>query len=247
MHLEAQNKMKPYEAAKTDEMRILCGAPALKGHAAIKAADADKLATLLSEGAAEVSEQDSEGETMLHLAVKEALGPDLSNEPLIEEVDLVTNGVVRVAASAPPLAVSSGQAGLLPVLLKHAKSRGLAAAQRLHNDEGLLPLHLAAGRGNAALCEVLLGAGAPVDGRTNRRDEQHSGQWGKKNGQGEMESSARMRRSLRQCCSCRRSTMRRLSILLSAYTSSGFFMCRTRYTSPCMRSKRRRRKCRQDK
>lgn len=192
-NIEAGNGMKPYEAAKTEEMRILCGAPALKGHAALRAGDIEALETLLTAGQAEVSEQDPEGETMLHLAVQAALGDILSDEPMIEEMNrqleamlpkgLVLDKEADKAAQSTPTPSSDA----LGLVFKHAKSRSIAAAQRLHNKAGLLPIHIAVGRGDLDLCEALLAADAPVDARTQQRDELHSGQWGKKNGQGQIE------------------------------------------------------------
>lgn len=192
-NLEAGNGMKPYEAAKTEEMRILCGQPALKGHAALRAGDIETLETLLTSGQAEVSEQDPEGETMLHLAVQVALGDVLSDEPLIEEMDrqlqeMLPKGLVLDKAARDQLdGTPAPSPAALGLVFKHAKSRSIAAAQRLHNKVGVLPIHIAVGRGDLELCEALLAADAPVDARTQCRDEQHSGQWGKKNGQGEIE------------------------------------------------------------
>lgn len=194
-NIEAGNGMKPYEAAKTEEMRTLCGAPMLKGHAALRGSDLEELETLLTTGTAEVSEQDPDGETILHLAVQAALGDIISDDPLIEEMDrqlqaMLPKGLVLEETEKAALRgdVHNGPSpAALGLIFKHAKSRSIAAAQRLHNKAGMLPLHLAAGHGDLALCESLLAADAPVDARTQCRDEQHSGQWGKKNGRGEIE------------------------------------------------------------
>jgi len=154
----AANGAKVFECAKSDAMRILLGAPALKGHAAVNAGDADALEALLREGALDVSDQDSEGQTLLHLAV----------------------GHLAVGEAPDPI---------LSLLLKYDSAKGFAAAQRMHNNAGLMPLHLAAGAANSKVCDALLRAKTP-DGLINacslKKDGMHNGQWGKKNEAGKI-------------------------------------------------------------
>jgi len=157
---------------------MICGAPALKAHAAIVAGDSAALEALLAEGC-DLSEQDPDGETSLHLAVKAAMGDHLGDEPLIEE------------EGDAPASPSPEAAACLHSLLRNAKSaHKLVAAQHLHNDEGLMPIHVAASREDGPICEVLLLADAPVNAQTLNRDEQHNGQWGKKNEAGKVERLA---------------------------------------------------------
>jgi hypothetical protein len=80
--IKAGNGMRAHEVAKDQKMRELCGAPSLKAHAAVIADDVELLRELLANGI-ELSEQDAEGETPLHLAVKAALG--IGDDPLVEE------------------------------------------------------------------------------------------------------------------------------------------------------------------
>lgn len=95
--------------------------------------------------------------------------------PLIEE--LVDALSVSNSAVSPTL----------EVLLSHVSASGLVAAQHLNNSDGLMPLHIAAARGNVPICEALLKAGAPVNACTQCKGEMHNGQWGKKNTEGKIE------------------------------------------------------------
>jgi ankyrin repeat protein len=176
--IRAQNGMMAFEAAKTNEMRILLGAPELKGHEAILNSDAAKLEALLVAGSLNVSDQDADGDTILHLAAKAASGEVL--KPLVdEEFDEVK---ARVHGST-----------ILDLLLAHDSAKGFAEAQALHNDAGFMPLHIVASDGNLAACEGLLRATHPdglVDMISLERGEYQSGQWGKKNSQGKLERLA---------------------------------------------------------
>jgi ankyrin repeat protein len=186
---------KPYEAAEEERMRTLCGAPSLKLHEALQelseaeqslrlggsdalpSSPAKNLEALLEQGIP-LSEQDLEGNTPLHLAVKAALGEAVGEVPLIEEVDI--EEVV-----SPSLPSSKGSASL-DIILGHQSAVGLAAAQRLRNAQGLMPIHVAATAGNAAISQALLEAGAPVNAFTMRQGEYSSG-WGSRTGGGNIE------------------------------------------------------------
>tara|TARA_B110001452_G_scaffold2797_2_gene2434 strand:+ start:729 stop:1763 length:1035 start_codon:yes stop_codon:yes gene_type:complete len=104
---------------------------------------------------ADVKKMDDEENTVLHTAVKLALGTWMGEEPLIEEPD----------APAP---TPSEMATRLGELLRRHPAASLATAQRLHNDDGLMPFHLAVLEGGVELCEVLLQTGAPVNACTLR-------------------------------------------------------------------------------
>lgn len=129
-----------------------------------------------------LDEQDSNGDTPLHAAVKMASGNILSapGDPLIEE-------------SATPEAINT-----LESYLQNSATRivhgfhipQLAAAQHLHNRHGLMPIHIAAARGSASVCEALLKANGPVNARSKRMGPLvhghfcHAPQWGRRNEHG---------------------------------------------------------------
>ena len=162
--LSAQNGLKPYEAAKDSRMRELCGAPTLKLHAAVMASDQEAIKAILAEGSTPLSEQDSDGDTPLHLAVKFAVGdPPV---PLVEEMN------------APDVMNST----TLTTILSFPSPKGLAAAHFCRDGDGLMPIHVAASKGDVAVCALLLRSGASVNGAAQRVDELHNGQWGKKDG-----------------------------------------------------------------
>lgn len=102
----------------------------------------------------ELDSQDGHGDTPLHRAVAM-----LCETPLLE-------GTRAEGASR------------LDDCLHHGTSREvegfhvdvLRCAHRLHNALGLMPIHVAAAHGNAAVCEALLKAGAPINARSLRRD-----------------------------------------------------------------------------
>ena len=86
-------------------------------------------------------------------------------------------------------------------LVKHSSHPSFSVAQRMHNDAGYLPLHIAVSLGSLPACEALLGAqeaaedvrgGGPlVDAVTLRTDEYGGrGQWGKKDVNGKLVLSA---------------------------------------------------------
>ena len=107
----------------------------------------------------DMSEQDEEGETRLHRAVKAALESD------------------------SPVANAN-----LDLLLQ---TKGVYSCQYLHNEDGLMPIHIAACYDDRVdVCELLLRANAPVDQCTLRHDELRNGQWGKKNERGRIEQLA---------------------------------------------------------
>ena len=173
--IRAGNGKKAIDVAKSDQMRLLCGGNALKGHAAVMAGDGVALEALLTSASQNISSQDSDGDTMLHLAVMTAVGDPLGDAPLVQEVWEKAN---------------HGNSLMLDILLRHDQSPGFAKAQRLHNDAGKMPLHVAASRGNASVCEALLQANAPrglINAVDLQRDELHNGQWGKKNATGQIE------------------------------------------------------------
>ena len=170
----AANGAAPFEVAKTDAVRTLLGGPLLKGHDAVIAADCLALQEALNEGL-DVSAQDRDRDTILHLAVKAATGEVLGDEPMVEEVADQTR---------------TGNLSMLDLLLKHDTAVGFQKAQRAHNKAGQVPLHIAAAGGNAAICDALLQANAPrglVNIVSIQNDELHNGQWGKKNANGELE------------------------------------------------------------
>ena len=88
------------------------------------------------------------------------------------------------------------QAGRLPAEQVDPRGEGyeisqLAAAQHLHNKRGLMPIHIAAGRGNAPVCEALLKAGAPINARSSERTRWSTATlppswWGRRNKNGEL-------------------------------------------------------------
>ena len=178
MNLQSSNGLKPFEAAKSDAMRVLCGAPALLGHAAVRTSSVEALEDFLCQSNIDVSDQDSDGNTILHLAVQAALGDIIGDEPLIEEPGAPASG-------APPQS-----SAVLDLVLKHDSVKGFANAMRLHNDAGFMPLHVAADRGNEAVCSKLLQVPAvqrTISAVSLKKDEQHNGQWGKKNAAGKIE------------------------------------------------------------
>ena len=177
--VRAKNGKMAIEVAKTDAMRILCGGQALEAHAAVIRSDASGLEALLTAGELDVSDQDSDGDTILHLAVQTAMGEPVGDAPLIEEVGLESR---------------QGNPAILDLLLNFDSLNGFETAQRLHNDAGLMPLHIAAGGGdappNAAICAKLLRATKPaglINAVSLRKGDLHNGQWGKKNSDGQIE------------------------------------------------------------
>lgn len=194
--LRASRGERPYEAAEDEAMRSLCGAPSLKVHEALErlsaasrlspasftvAAEELGLETLLADGV-NLGEQDPDGNTALHLAVLAALGDPIggcghhdcggecTHEPLEEEV--VHDHDDRRLEPAPSATMSASLA-----LLLRQPSVGRPLTQC--NGAGLMPLHVAAARGSADVCESLLAAGAPVGACSTRRDEYNGGSWGK--------------------------------------------------------------------
>ena len=134
--------------------------------------------------------QNCNGDTPLHLAVKKAVGNILEEatytEPLIEEMD---------AEGAPTL--ESCLCHETTRLVNDFPVAELACAQHLHNSRGYMPIHIAAARGNASVCEALLKAGAPINARSLRRDPIvhgrfcHPPRWGKRNDNGEITEVAK--------------------------------------------------------
>lgn len=129
--------------------------------------------------------QDCNGETPLHLAVKQALGnvPDevTPTEPLIEEVDVEAMDRLDSCLCHTSTHLIHGFA-----------VSELLCAQRMHNSDGFMPIHIAAARGNVPVCEALLKNGAPINARTLRRDPlvRHGfcrpPRWGKRNNDGDL-------------------------------------------------------------
>ena len=128
-----------------------------------------------------LDEQDHQGDTPLHCAVKMALGNLLGKEPLIEEMD--PQGWSKLDACLRNRSIR---------VVEGYEISQLAAAQHLHNKRGLMPIHIAAGRGNAPVCEALLKAGAPINARSERTNPLVHGhfcrppQWGRRNKNGEL-------------------------------------------------------------
>ena len=172
VRLRSANGMRAVDAAKSDAMRLLCGGAPLKGHAAMVERDEVALEALLADGL-DVSLQDSDGDTILHIAVMSAVAPEGSE------------GATKLE-----------RATMLRALLKHHQgAKGFGAALMLRNDAGFMPLHIAAGLDDApadfSVCEALLGASprpsAMLNAVTQRRDEYTNGQWGKKDAAGKIE------------------------------------------------------------
>lgn len=185
--IKAGNGMRAHEVAKDQKMRELCGAPSLKAHAAVIADDVELLRELLANGI-ELSEQDAEGETPLHLAVKAALGESIGDDPLVEEeeapaansacLEMILGEASRIKSAISSTATDDAMS--FAVLAAKQAISSLTSAQSLHNAQGLMPIHIAAEAGSLAVCEKLLTHGAPVNSNSLRTDGQHSGQWGKK-------------------------------------------------------------------
>ena len=192
IHISMNNGMKAYQMHHlTNRMRNICGRPSMKLHNAILAADHEALVKLVTHESATAGvlhplrTQDTDGNSPLHLAVSTALGDHLE-EATIFEFD-------QDEAAWTELTCSRERCTSLHLLLRHgasASSADLAAAQRLHNQDGNLPLHLAAARGNTSVCRALLLADAPVNGRTLHRGGYYSGRWGRRNRQGELQPVA---------------------------------------------------------
>ena len=173
----AKNGKTVLDVCQSDAMRLVCQGEPLKLHAAVINADLPALEELLAKGDVDLSAQDGDGDTALHLAVA---------VPAVEDV---TPGLPVVKAAADELVV-------LNALVKHSAEPTFAIAQRLHNDAGHLPLHVAAGLGNTAACDALLSAANPnaeltpgklVDAVSLQTGEYGGkGQWGKKNAQGKL-------------------------------------------------------------
>ena len=179
-NLRSANGMRAVDAAKSDAMRVLCGGAALVAHRAMLDEDAAALEALLAKGDLDVSAQDSEGDTILHLAVTAVV--DVPNA-YAGELDSPEAAAGRETATA-----------MLRLLLNNESAKGFDVAQGLPNDAGLIPLHIAAGLGDApgdvTVCEALLRARAPADlvnVVTRRKDEYTNGQWGKKGADGKLE------------------------------------------------------------
>lgn len=159
--IRASNGKVASDVASSDEMRLLCKGRALQSHQAVSKNDVKALEALLTTGDVDLSEQDQDGDTPLHLAV------------------------------ASPYASDESTSAVLDLLLAAAAAaKGFIKALGTRNDAGLMPLHVAASRllRSAPVCEALLQAGANVDAISVQNDEyMGSGQWGKKNESGQLE------------------------------------------------------------
>ncbi len=93
-----------------------------------------------------------------------ALGDAIGDEPVVDAVSVGESHCF------------SNMSASLEAMLRHSSAH---KAQRLRNLDGQMPIHLAAAQGHVPICEALLEAGAPVNACTMRRDEYHSGNWGK--------------------------------------------------------------------
>ena len=85
--------------AKTEAMRKLCGAPSLELHEAVLNADYARVSALLADGIP-ISEQDPDGETALHLAVKASLG-------VLTEANISSFMAYSLASQGPDRSVTS--------------------------------------------------------------------------------------------------------------------------------------------
>lgn len=121
----------------------------VKPHPAIAALD-----SMLAQES-DIKKRDDEENTVLHNAVKVALGDAVGEEPLIVEPDTQEPTPAEMATK-------------LGDLLSRQPAATLATVQRLHNDDGQLPFHIAVEEGSAEICEVLLKAGAPINACTLR-------------------------------------------------------------------------------
>lgn len=167
----AQNGMRPWEMAKTEQMREVCGKPKLWLHRAISDKDINRLEELINSGA-DVTEADTDGRTPLHMVILSEPG---------------TDGEITKKMLAPLLAVGNDKAK------KSALVRTMVARAR----DGLTPCHLAARVGSASLVGSLLSAfGAEglglnvsriTDMRSHAVGEYFEGNWGKKAASGSLE------------------------------------------------------------
>ena len=162
MTARAQNGLKPHEIAKEDEMRVLCGAPALKLHGAVRNADAREIERLIAEGG-DLSEADHEGNTALHLALASDAPPEL------------------VSQMVDALLLGGGGGGA-------ASSATLSHALCTYSRSGVLPLHVAASNGTAAHVRALLAAGAPPSAKTQLVGHMFNGEWVRRGADGAVDA-----------------------------------------------------------
>ena len=165
--VEAQNGRRPYEGAKEDEMRALCGGPTLGLHGAVAQRDLAAIASLVAEDP-DLTEQDPDGKTALHLAVAIAVDEPVDGGASAGEGSAMVSALLEAAAG--PAASS------------------LADAQRQRDATGSVPLHIAAAAGNATLSAALLAAGAPINVRTMLKGHMYTGQWGRRSSDGTIET-----------------------------------------------------------
>jgi ankyrin repeat protein len=158
---EAKNGMKPYETAKEDEMRALCGGPAMALHAAVKRRDLAQLRELVAAEGTDLAEQDPDGQTAVHLAVQAALAKDGSD------------GDGSCGADEEAMAILSA----LLAVAEGSTAASLRLAHELHAADGTVPLHLAAARGDGHMVQMLLESGASVDAKTRLRGHMFNGDW----------------------------------------------------------------------
>ena len=156
----------PWELATEEDIRALCG-PNLELHQAVKQYNVAKLQELVS-GGADLAATDNDGRTALHLAVSAEGG---------------TTGDESVQMLSTLLSVGN----------EPAKATMLAQSLCTRAKAGLTPFLLAAQNGSAQMVAMLLDTLSPeilrivLEMRSHRVGEYTSGQWGKKDADGEVQ------------------------------------------------------------
>jgi len=153
----------PCDIAEEDEMRVLCGAPTLALHAAVKQRDAAKVTALVSEGY-DLSDVDTNGNTALHLAMAADASGSMA-AALLSAAEKSDSSTLVVAL------VTRSEEGLTPLHLAASKGSTELMSMLL----GVVP----SAEEDPLIYELL-------DFKTHRQGELYNGQWGKKNAEGQV-------------------------------------------------------------